>query len=86
MSRRVRVEVTAADIATGEPTFCRSCPVALALLRAGFTRVSVGESIAAAEFGEVPLPRKVASFVRHFDRGRPVKPFAFDLELPEAAS
>ena len=86
----VRVRVTAADIAAGRPSDACSCPVALAVQRAtGDPTVDVCGVVAAgslrAHFGlrGVDLPLAAVNFVSAFDRGDPVTPFEFDLDVGE---
>jgi hypothetical protein len=88
-TKRVRVEVTAEDIARGRSCANGSCPIARAARRVLGCPVSVGScSIAGKGKGWVTsLPRKARDFIRAFDdidgALRPVKPFAFTLRIPE---
>ena len=87
----VRVEVSAKDIAEGRVNSKRFCPVARAATRAlapyGLD-VSVGWlNVRAHRAGDnrvfvLPLPTEAEFFVEDFERGRLVRPFAFELELP----
>jgi len=83
----VRVEVTEADVVNGIPKDSCDCAVALALRRVT-EPVKVGPCWVELNGSDalVPLPAEAVAFIRRFDRGEPVEPFAFDLELPEAAS
>lgn len=84
----MRVEVTQEDIDTANSHCacrCLECPVALGANRAFGQPVTVdGIFLRALNSGRgVELPRVAKKFVMAFDLGRPVAPFAFDLELPE---
>lgn len=80
------VQVTHEDIDNGLKASRTCCPVALALARAfPQHRVNVG-SMAATIVGTVvdtwiKLPLEAADFIKAFDRGTSVYPFAFDLDL-----
>ena len=88
----MRIEVTAEDIAKGERLRACRCPVALALSRAGFEEPEVYPSYGPDDYspggaGEIiaggdrfALPLTVDRFVAAFDEGKPVEPFAFDLD------
>lgn len=92
---KIRVEVTAEDIAKGVPQECNSCPVAIAVGRACPAAVKVGvdgatidiyaawdvESDAKSEYVVARTPREVNEFIKRFDNGDPVGPFSFDLEV-----
>jgi len=88
MSRTVVVEVTADDIKRGEPGSCYTCPVALALERAGFKYPMVlpGDAIfwGSEKQGRQAFntPDHVTRFARLFDRDRVGEPFTFTVELP----
>lgn len=87
----MRVEVTAADLASGQPKQCTRCPVALALRRqvpgARFVLVNdVTISVYADDREEpdvYPTPGVVADFIVEFDLGLKRKPFAFTLPVKE---
>jgi hypothetical protein len=81
-----RVEVTLADIAFGKRGRCYWCPVALALRRRTGRLWEVhgvhiwrGRKPAVS----VPLPKKVQRWIASYDAGQRVRPFAFELALPE---
>jgi hypothetical protein len=97
VSRRVRVEVTAEDIAKGERAECGRCPVALACKRVlpgarvmvdgcsiDFTLKPAGEG-EWDDWTSIEAPAEVDAFIQAFDDGHPVAPFAFDLDIPEAS-
>lgn len=86
----MRIEVTQTDIDKGEPGDCLRCPVALAFQRVpkviGDAVVTDGEIELVLEdkpdvYTEFPSPCEVSDFIRAFDKGQPVTPFAFDLDL-----
>jgi hypothetical protein len=80
---RVRVEVTAEDIAKGVPERPCFCPVARALRRVGVEPSVNGWWLDLR--CSIPTPADVVTFMGAFDNERPVEPFAFDIELPDAA-
>ena len=75
----VTIEVTAEDIAAGRMSACTGCPVALAMTRALGTETRV--YMLHGEFPDTDemfaLPATVRSFIRAFDAGEGVEPFAF---------
>jgi hypothetical protein len=79
----VKVTVTRQDIRNGRRLDAAFCPVSFAVKRA----TGSGRVFACSQCLEVdneviePAPRSVARFVNAFDRGRPVKPFAFILKV-----
>jgi len=93
-SRRVRVDVTAEDIAQGRPTSSESCAIALATRRAINTDraayFGVGSSavVVVAKVGGhseryvILLPDKATRFVLRFDAGERIEPFSFEIEIP----
>jgi len=97
VSCRERVEVTAEDILNGRPRQVCGCPVALAICRALGVRPE--DALLGVYPGEIRIwerltlpscrlavPPEVSQFIRAFDSGEPVEPFAFDLDLSEALS
>lgn len=85
--RRLKVEVTAEDIAAGVPSDCQECPIALALKRAGVIEPAVAKTWFLAGKGAdmVNLPPLGWSFVIEFDNGRKVEPFSFEIDVPNEA-
>lgn len=84
----VAVEVSADDFEIGVPKSCRICPVARALLRAGFNHVRVYRaSFHAASPKErsglflYPLSQYVRRRIARIDDGLEVEPFSFDVDL-----
>jgi hypothetical protein len=83
----MRITVTKEDIAGGRRSDPEDCPVARALRRAGLSHFGVtgmavmmpGES----QHASVLLPARVQEWIMDFDWGTPVKPFEFELTLPE---
>jgi hypothetical protein len=82
---KLRVEVTAEDIAAGNSGDCESCPIALACCRAGLNGVLVSDDGIAWNGGFVDLPAGGLEFISDFDRGRVVLPFTFEIEVPDTA-
>lgn len=83
----LEIDVTADDILNGVREDALACPVALAAMRAtGCGHVMTdGDVLRIDESGgetmEGNLPDSVAEFVSRFDRGDPVLPFSFGVEL-----
>ncbi|HYT08949.1 MAG TPA: hypothetical protein VEL77_14995 [Rugosimonospora sp.] len=76
------ISVTAEDIANGRPKHLSRCPVALALARTFYTEtVRVYEDYYALNDYPRNWPVSVTVWIERFDKGKPVKPFAFDLEV-----
>lgn len=88
----MRVEVTREDIAHGERGNCEHCPVARALERAtgspcvhvGHSGMYAGKSDDSETVWDTPL--RVLRFMDSFDKGKRVRPFAFDLGEPRRRS
>lgn len=88
-----RIEVTQLDIDEGYQGDCEFCPIARAVsvkIKPGFTcRVSRTEIALFNEWrslmGWLKLPVWATEFVVRFDKGFPVRPFSFDLDIPEWA-
>lgn len=82
---KVKVRVTAEDIASGVRGLACLCPVALAVKRAtGTEYVSVG--VLSIQIGELEILRGIGralKFARSFDLGEAVGPFTFTLDIPE---
>lgn len=78
-----RIEVTASDIAEGRPQDSCKCPIALACIRAGYANPEVDGITVDSLTGSWRLPSEAQAFVDAFDAGRPVLPFAFELEERE---
>jgi hypothetical protein len=85
----MRIEVTAEDIVKGKRMDCGLCPVALAIKRATGTAFSVGYMTCCPAGGTVrdrlELPAEARAFVHDFDCHMQTAPFAFDLDIPDAA-
>jgi hypothetical protein len=87
-TRRIRVNVTARDIAQGSQRDFVACPVALAMRRHRvFAAVEVGiDCFWFAERGlTIPLPPIASGFIKRFDTLRRARPFSFSLKLAEGA-
>lgn len=81
----MRISVTKADIAKGDPDDYLSCPIALALKRKA-TKVRVGSVTAdfkwkGRKYLDIYLPSEAVRFIEQFDSGESVKPFTFDLSI-----
>lgn len=84
----MRVEVTAEDIAKGDPGHPENCAIACALRRLGIKFSSVGGvsstvrgPVVYINGGKKYLPVEVGVFARAFDEREPVEPIAFDLDV-----
>jgi hypothetical protein len=82
-----RIEVTAEDIADGDPHDSEHCPVALALRRGTGARwlVDADRLLDAETDLEWTPPNRVTKFVEAFDSGMKVKPFSFEVDYGDAA-
>lgn len=85
----MRIHVEQRHIDAGKRLCGSHCPIALAIREA--TGINTGVAWGRAEMGgrEIPLPAHAHSWYKRLDDGRPVKPFAFDLDWhpePVAAS
>src|SRR5208337_1065748 len=83
----MRITVTIEDIEAGRRYDPVRCPVARALRRTGMAYFTVMESAVRLRDEEhygglLVLPGAVQDWIRGFDRGEPVEPISFDLELP----
>jgi len=91
----VNVEVTEADILTGQGKDCYSCPVAHAFDRklkqgyiasVGYLTGRIHDKEQDSNFDSVhkfPIPMLVTDFIKSFDNGGPVETFSFSIFLPE---
>lgn len=89
---KVRVDVTEQDIIQGIRNNTHFCPIARAVSRVTrfsssdlyvqHTRVMFCFTDAIEQATELPM--KAQDFIRLFDAYKPVSPFSFDLEIPEA--
>lgn len=88
---RLRIEVTADDIAKGKRNAICLCPVALAAKRAGLRSPRAeGDYLVAEDANNndyhAYCPPKVVEFIEAFDEKGPdaVKPFAFTVSIPKS--
>ncbi len=84
----MRIEVTAEDIAQGQPKQARSCPIALAFLRAtAETWAIIGRWATLSRHDHLAraalLPAEAQGFEDQFDDGLPCEPFAFDVNIED---
>jgi hypothetical protein len=83
----MRLTVTAEDIRDGKRESCSSCPMALALNRAGFETAYVNLWFVRESANGLPLfslSESAMQFVSDFDAGKPVQPATFVLRnIPE---
>jgi hypothetical protein len=83
----VTVHVTREHIRKGEPDSPVSCPIALAIEGKGFNVDGVDCARLTFEDSEgnyiiLNTSGKLATFIRRFDDGKPVKPLKFRFSLP----
>lgn len=92
---KLRVEVTAEDIAKGERGMGCNCAIAHALRRAGYPSPFV-QPWGAPKRGPfirldvdddslIDLPSGAALLARLWDEGDKIAPFAFEIEVPDTA-
>lgn len=74
----MKVKILKTHISKGLPNDALSCPIALALEHA-YEGVTVNEDTIELNGLEFKLPAKAKRFIRRFDDGKEVKPFAFEL-------
>ena len=83
---KYHIEVTQDCIDYGVPKV-GSCPVALAMKQAGIQNPSVGRAVLFYTAGEpdkmLILPPEVTRWTSMFDNGEGVKPFSFEIEIPD---
>jgi hypothetical protein len=83
----VIVRVTQEDIDEGTKGDCTFCPIALAVDRALGGECCVAVTIFDVYITEnahaevFPLPSEARQFIQRFDKGKPVSPFEFELDL-----
>jgi hypothetical protein len=78
----MRLTVTAEDIRDGKRESCSSCPMALALNRAGFETAYVNLWFVRESANGLPLfslSESAMQFIADFDAGKPVQPATFVL-------
>lgn len=83
----ITVRVTQDDIDRGVRGSTTDCPVARALCRAvpnAFIRV--WKDVAFVRIHRVEIPPKVRRFIHDFDDYRAVKPFSFEIDIPDINS
>lgn len=88
--RRVHVRVTQDHIDHGHPGTCHMCPVALALMAAGFDEASAGK-VKLRAYEEIrgwflvtwqcDTPTTVVAFIDQYDSAGEVHPFTFDVVM-----
>jgi hypothetical protein len=95
MMKTVTITVTAQDIQSGTQCAAFGCPVALAVNRhlnadfksgwaqTRFTVASISNPNDPKNFVDHVVPSAASDFIIRFDQKQPVKPFTFDLTLPE---
>lgn len=83
---KLKIEVTWEDIEKGTPSNDKQCPIALSLIRQGYTDVAVGGSIRFTDKStgikyaanqDIPIMR----FIFHFDHNIPYGIIPFETEI-----
>ncbi len=82
--KTIVIKVTKNDIAKGKRREATSCPIALALHRAGFQEAEVGFLywFPDSSWRGIKLSEAAIRFIRAFDDKEAVKPFNFRLKVP----
>ena len=85
-----KFEVTETDIKTGIKNNCDYCPIANSIkgtIPAIDVRVTASDVIIFQYNRKanetIKLPQNAIDFIKSFNKGEPVKPFTFELDLPE---
>jgi hypothetical protein len=82
------IYVTCSNIERGVQHAAYNCPVALGCKDRGLD-AGISESTIVIHQPDgtidIPTPPQVWHFIREFEAGRPVKPFEFELPVPERA-
>ena len=84
MEKKITIKVTKTDIKLGKRENRSSCPIARATRRVTKQR-HVGVDECEMTWGSqyrlwaAELPREAQKFIRAFDKGKPVKPFSFQV-------
>jgi hypothetical protein len=79
------IRVTQELIDNGQKIDAACCPVALALKKEVDPKASCGDTSCylGKRYGRHELPQAVITFVKAFDKGLPVEPFEFEIDLPD---
>lgn len=76
----MKIYVRRRHIKAGERFSSKFCPIALAIRDADGKDVVVLSGIVRVDGETSALPSVARQFIRHFDAGKPVKPFAFTIK------
>jgi len=87
--KKLVIEVTANDIARGEPRKSTACAMALAMQRRLgadiiVTGLRVYRELVFDHSVIFQMTKKAGDFVRKFDKGEPVEPTSFTFLVPES--
>lgn len=77
------IEVTQEDIHKDKRVECYLCPVALAMKRTFGRKWGISQTFFASGDIVVDCPIEAKGFIFAFDCEQKVKPFTFELEIPE---
>jgi hypothetical protein len=79
------IEVTQEHIDNGDRESNSRCPIALAMIDAGYNCPFVGNSgVNTFDHSRVDLPQVAVEFIQNLSSKRNVKPFSFELDLEAA--
>lgn len=88
---KIKIEVTQKDIDSGVESDVEACPVWRGVrrvvkrgMRVLVDHISIDLRINGM-WEELFTPQRAINFMKRFDDGRAVKPFSFDLDIPEDA-
>lgn len=76
----MKIKITQEHITNGTSLCPKRCPIALALIAAGFCNVHVCTNRVGLDETMVSLPDEATRFISHFDRGFNPQPFEFEFE------
>jgi hypothetical protein len=77
------IEVTREDIIHGTPQNAWYCPVSNAVHRALLETCRTGGTYITVKGQNLYLPNDVTKRIRDYDLGEGMKPFSFELEVPD---
>lgn len=83
---KFHINVTQECIDKGKKRDYKFCPIALAAVKDGIPELRVGKTtmtICCNYEHRLVLPDTARDFISKFDQGEAVKPFEFDIEVPD---
>ena len=82
----MKIKITQDHITNGKRLNGESCPIALALIDAGFCNIDVRVGRVFLGSAIIPLPTVARAFMGQFDRGYTVIPFEFEFDYKNPLS